>query len=639
MARPCGCAGECGCTYIGVDGIRVTGTGTSRDPGRIGLSTPITGAGCTAIMSCVGAMLGSGLSYDGVTGILSAKLSADADNGLIFGTDGGLYADTGGGGGGGGGPTIDGLVAQTVKIVGSTYGNGNAMYPEGNLSTYEAAMAAQRQLIHVPVHRSADYALWALDNRDIAYYNYTSTGATYDFDLGMGERQVFLPGGFPDNANFFSDYASQAGYFGFRWPMTKGIPRLSDVCHIASGRALMLWENKDTGASNNQAKSSDTSSLMAFYASQYGVQKAIIVTSEIPTASTSPDRADILAGLQIARTAGIAIGLMIGSLTQLDAQTAASLVTAGHTWVFIDYSLADTQAVKVKAYKDAGLNVMLTGGHRQYQYNLLNNTVAFGAGGLKGIMCFDPTYCGGELHSYAYRRYTSSWAPGTPDYGRHSAWSDKGPDGLRDRWRGYTPQGSDQLNLDGNVLLPEQSDGVRDGAYLILMGEQCPTPINTATTLSDNYDIDISFSWETLTADRTRWMSIFVCNPEDRDLRDYPAATAYTRGYHLYLDQNGLFNMGRYDGTGPGAQYALSWSSGFSVSSGNDYRVKVRVRPDRIVMGPSSEPEAGSHTRTFNAAVGGGQLWRGRYFWLGRQFNNTGDSTRNRWRNLVVTPL
>lgn len=132
MAR-CGCAEACNCVLISGGGVAVSGTGTSEDPYVIAYSGPggsfvevtdtatvdmsITGDGSggtpydisaavipgtvvpqtEATQDIVGAMAGDGLQYDDPTGILSVKISTDANNNAAIGTDGGIYTGAGSG--------------------------------------------------------------------------------------------------------------------------------------------------------------------------------------------------------------------------------------------------------------------------------------------------------------------------------------------------------------------------------------------------------------------------------------------------------------------------------------------------------------------------------------------------------------
>jgi hypothetical protein len=348
------------------------------------------------------------------------------------------------------------------------------------------------------------------------------------------------------------------------------------------------------------------------------------------------------------RDGGIAIGLNINTLAEMTATAPASLVADGFTWVFVHYSLADTNPVQVKAYKDAGLKVMLLGAHRQYHYTLATDTVLFGAGGLKGLLSYDPVYCAGITSIYRYRTSAATWGFTNPDYGRHSNWSDS-LQGQRDLYRGYIQiNDAGRLSIDGDLMLPTDTDPTfRPSGYYILQGEQCPVPFNAVTSKYDSYDIEVSFRWDGLVVDEGRWMSVWFGNPEDRVLTDWTQATQYTKGYNFQLAQDGQFVLQRYDGiasdgvTIPAYQYALAWDSPWlnSIAANTDYRVKVRVRPDRIIVGPASQSEGNTNTRTFNAATGQGERWRGAYTYLGRHFFNNTDQVRCRFVNFVVTPV
>lgn len=79
----CGCSGSCSCVVVGGAGMAVTGSGSAVDP-------TIIAADCTGTVACVGSRLGAGLAYDAAGGVLAAKRSADADNTVVFGSDGGL---------------------------------------------------------------------------------------------------------------------------------------------------------------------------------------------------------------------------------------------------------------------------------------------------------------------------------------------------------------------------------------------------------------------------------------------------------------------------------------------------------------------------------------------------------------------
>lgn len=642
MARPCGCAGECGCTILGVNGISASGTGTVRDPKLIGLANPITGAGCDAIMGCVGSHVGSGLRYDPSGKTVAARISGDAGNGIVFGSDSGLYASGAGGGGGGGGVTVDSLPA--ANIIGGTYGAGFAQWPEGPIETYQAAMAMDDlKVVHVPVRRSAEGYLAAMHHRSLGNYNWRYSGVlTTVLDLKMMQGVWWLPGGDPRLNVETGDvtHDDQGGYFGHGWRDTKGVVRLSDVFGLVQNRKVLYLECKDLGASvSDTVDPAYSLSLIQQQIRQYGAQKAVIVGIERPTTLDATDLDAINTWMTNLKNDGVAIAAHITSSAQAAQHTPASLVAAGYTWALFSYALADTSPATITAYRDAGLQVMLYGGHRQYHWNLQANL------GLRGMLCVDPVYCAGKTSYFRYRKVTSQWSWTAPDYGRHGYTADF--EGMRDKYRGYVPQGvGDQIAIDGTTKSPRETDpGFRTTSYYILMGEQCPirdTRVAPNEVGSPNwYDIEVGFVWDALISDRGRHMSIFFGVPEDRPLYEWMSATVHTKGYMFGLGQDGIFTFARYDGIAGTSEAPVMYSNTFesgwgTITPGTEYRVKVRVRPDRIVVGRADVPEVHANSRTYTETSGGGTMWRGAYFYLGRHFFNDNDSTKCRFRNLSL---
>lgn len=647
MARPCGCAGECGCTYLGVDGIRITGTGTTRDPGRIGLANPITGAGCDAIMSCVSTRLGPGLRYNATNRQIVAAISSDGGNTITYGTDSGLYSAGGGTGTDGGFATVAGLVARTTPFIGGSYGAGYSMHPEGRIDPYRIGMDMELSLVHVPVRRSREYFCVAQHHRNLGSYNYrTSQERTDLYDLAMAQDQWYIPAGDPSGDWQDPIYQPQAGYFGFNARDGRSMPLLSDVFGVVQRRVVLYLEVKDLGQSTNETPVPlHTYNPLDRLVRQYGMTKSVIVSSELPTTASTEDRTSILDGLRLLRDSGCAISAHLTTDAMVDANPPAQLVSDGFTWVAISYGIADRRPATVKAYKDAGLNVLLFTGARQWHWQLTNDTTKFGAGGLKGLLASDPVYSSGALNSYRYRQQVATWRWGTPDYGRHSNWSGT-MEGQRDRYRGYVLRGNgDSICIDGDVLGPhDTSPSFMPSGYFILMGEQCPVPGDIGTGVHENYDIECGFTWDALITDRNRWMSIWFGNPQDRSLVEFTLANEFTRGYNFMLNQNGQFIMSRYDGipaTGePPWQFSDTWDSPWrnNIQAGVEYRVKVRVRSGRIILGPADQAEGGPNTRVYDAATGGGDRWRGAYTYVGRHFFNTSDSTRVRFRLFSVVP-
>lgn len=104
---------------------------------------------CDAIVLCIAANLGPGLRYDTATGLISVRLSTDADQATRFGTDGGIYTP-----GTGASPdpttgrkTIAGLPAQ---IAGGSGSGGGGMTPFS--SPYGMEYAVANRLDFVTIH-------------------------------------------------------------------------------------------------------------------------------------------------------------------------------------------------------------------------------------------------------------------------------------------------------------------------------------------------------------------------------------------------------------------------------------------------------------------------------------------------------
>ncbi len=644
MARPCGCSGECGCTYIGVDGVRVTGTGTTRDPGRIGLSNPLTGLGCDAVMSCVGARVAGGLRYDSTARTIAVRLSADSGNNLVFGSDNGLYG-AGGAGGGTSGATVASL---PTFVVGGSYGAGYAMHPEGNIDTYRVAADLDLiKLIHAPVRRTREYQLVCQHQRNLGQYNFRWSGTNTDaVDLAQAEQMWYIPGGDPTAMSggvFGSTFEAKGGYFGHGWRDSYAVPLLTDVLRTIDKRQVLYLEVKDLGASVSETPVPlHTFSVLKDMIRRWGAQKNVIVSAAGGGAMNTADRTSIEDGLELLRQDGVDVGLHFTSTGHMDQYPPATMVTKGYKWAAFPPGTLDTDLARINTYKAAGINTLIYSVTRQWEYNKAKGAA------LKGLLSADPQYAGGVESLYRYIRRTATWGPMTPDHGRHSYVGDI--ENSRDVYRGYVIRNEPgRICIDGTTKVPGQTNPAhRPSAYYILQGEQCPMPPSTGgdPLAPNNYDISVGFIWDSLISDRTRWMGVFFGVPEDRPLLDWTYANTNTKGYLLSLEQNGTARFLRYDGIpfpnppdGPATpnpyQYSTSWASGTgTITPGVEYRVNIYVRPTEIAISiNSSPPIIFNNTLTPTA---GATTWRGPYFYLGRHFFTDADSTRCRFSNLVT---
>lgn len=88
MASRCGCAGTCACVLATDGTISLSGNGSAASPWLMGVVP-----NCTATMDCVGSNITNPVTYTG--GRLGVKVSADANQAVILGSDGGLFVQAG----------------------------------------------------------------------------------------------------------------------------------------------------------------------------------------------------------------------------------------------------------------------------------------------------------------------------------------------------------------------------------------------------------------------------------------------------------------------------------------------------------------------------------------------------------------
>lgn len=125
MAR-CGCGSSlCNCTVIAGAGVTVTGSGTSANPYIVSTGT----VPCSVVRPCISA--GNGASYDSSTGVITARLSGDPNNGMSFGNDGGLYSTA--------------LCSQVRPCISAT--NGAAYNPATGVITADLSQDAGNNLV------------------------------------------------------------------------------------------------------------------------------------------------------------------------------------------------------------------------------------------------------------------------------------------------------------------------------------------------------------------------------------------------------------------------------------------------------------------------------------------------------------
>jgi hypothetical protein len=638
MARPCGCAGECGCTIVAVDGLAASGSGSTRDPLLIGLANPMNANGREAIMDAVGASLGTGLVYNDAGNTLSTRISNDAGNSISIGSDSGLFSSGGGGGGGATGITVDSLAA--TGVLGGAYGAGYAISPEGTLQSYEQAEDYFLRLVHVPVRYGAGSNLLACHFRTLSTYDPWTIGSgetTDTMDRAMWQMMDYFPSGRPASAGTAQE---TDGYFGYEVPdqLSHGTT-VSDVMRLLGGKSVLYLELKDSGTGGEPAPTAARDALLTQIRNHF-LQKSVIVGTQF-VGSNAADNV-----LTPVKNEGIDTAVHITTTTEAATYTPAWCLSAGIKWVMIGYSVGGSSAANitlVTPYVDAGLRVMLTGTHRQWHWEHAKQMgtpvlPATTPPGCNGVFSSDPPYTQGRVNPY-YRSNKHSWQWEPVDIGRHSYV------GTIDRYnhaiyRGLVRPGQpNRLWLRKDVVLPPEIDpsaSFQRSAYLILQGGLCPL-VNP-----ESYTINVGFRWAESITDKGRWISCFFAVPEDRSLVEWQLATSTTRGYQLQLTQAGGFVLQYYDGT-PGAPPAgrtWTWLSGFggggNLAPNTTYNVKIVVTPTTITC---SRSDGGGSFVLNDGGLAAGK-YRGEYLYLGRHFfthTAAGYSCDVAWENLNVT--
>lgn len=647
MARPCGC-GSGGVIVRCGTGLVCTGVGTSGDPLVISWEIPLGSVACGAVMDCVGASLGSGLQYFPAAHRLSAKISTDAGNMAGFGSDGGLLV-TGSPDPSLGGVTVAGL--RTTNLLGSSYGSGYALWPEGTRKTYEVAMADEHiGLVHVPVRRSLEFLLYAVHERNLGVYTNDglSNGAVPSRPAngvytGWSHLMRVIPSGVPvPDASTPDDlYNPLYGYFGYGNPLEQGILLLEDVFQISARRKCLYLEVKDQGGTAGTPNPAFTFYHLVDLVKKWGLQKSVIIAAELSTGDQ--DIASIKQGLQFAKANGIEIAAHLTTTPAATANPPASLTALGCTWVGLSYQIPPAT---VQTYVTAGLSVMMFTADRQWHWTRQQEY------GVRGAFCSDPMYAPAHTYGFRYRIVNpsvldphvftgTSAKPGITGYSGSIL-------GSQAKYRGWV----DRLPTDYGVLKagPDMQTPT-DSGFHIPAGPFCPIfdralpdpPPQGNYGAPNNYDIQVSVAvrgaaWQ---AGGQQGLGLFICVPRDVRLYDLAAATADTIGYSFILASNGNFVFRRYSGDLGTFAYSLAWASGWGTLVQNTYyRIAVQVRGTSIRCGPFSENGGitGANSRLFtgNSPAGAGaDMHRGPYFYLSFYDTPTFNGYRH-WGDLKV---
>lgn len=642
MARPCGC-GSGGVVVRCGTGLSCTGVGTSGDPLVIAWQIPLGSTACNAVMDCVGANLGAGMEYFPAAHRIGIKVSGDDGNVVGFGSDGGLLV-TGLPDPGSAGVTLNSLPDN--NLVCSSLGAGYAVMPDGYRTSYELAMADEHiHMIHVPVRRSKDLMLYAVNDRNTGWYTNDAYGNppvptryTDQVESQWSTQLIVRPSGVatpsPTPSTSDNPYNTLWGYFGFGNPVQQGLLRVEEVFRITARRKCLYLTCNDVGGAADTQIPAFTIYHLIDLVESWGLQKSVIISGQLGTGDQ--DVASMKLGLQTAASKGIAIGVHITNAAEATANPPQSLVDLGVTWVGLSIGISNITAV-AQSYIAAGLQVLMFVLDRQTHWTVTQNI------GARGAICSDPMYVSGHTYGFRYRYVNPPAGSLGPFSGQNADPGRYGYSGtltgVHARLRGWVDRSAGSA---GVLKIATDAKPPTNSGFHMPMGPWNPIfdralaspPPQGNYGSPNNYDIEFGVAvvatsgWQ---PGGQQGMGAFFCVPKDVRLFDLAAANTETIGYSLVVNSQGTFTFRRYDGTMGTWVFSTNWASGWgSLTANRVYRITIQVRPDSIRCGPSTENGGinGTNARQFtgnNPAGVGADLYRGPYvyasFWEAAGFD------------------
>lgn len=196
-------------------------------------------------MLCVAANLGPGLRYDGLNGVIAARLSGDSGNAASFGSDGGIYVPDAGASPdpASGRKTIAGLPEQ---IAGGDRTGAGSMVPLGSPHAIEYAVANRLDLVFLSTFGLADeVAVTRWDDPKSNLDVRTDNPSTIDLDLvsSLTLPSLWVDAGARDTPTGRNSGAPPAllspdgGWFGF-YALNYTPVTLAQALHQLAARAV-----------------------------------------------------------------------------------------------------------------------------------------------------------------------------------------------------------------------------------------------------------------------------------------------------------------------------------------------------------------------------------------------------------------
>jgi hypothetical protein len=480
-------------------------------------------------MDCVGSHITNGLLFNSTTKALSIKLDVNPSNIATVSPAGLLVAGTVTPGSGS--ASVAKMLTLPIPVVGSSYGAGSSVWPEGMTYTYEQAaelVPESVSLVHVPIRRTSELMPVALANDVMSLYNPSVTDAILGMDTAQLDQVEMQPSGPADEPN-------TTGWFGFATRRQRSVPLLSNVFTLLGNKTVLYLEVKDTSAPI------DTADRIKNMVPGWDLSKSVIVAGE-PVAASGAHATILHAVLASFAGSGIPVGAHMTTGQQVLAYNGTTLAGLGVQWVSLPYWVVDDQGDQyipgvVQDYHDHGLKVLINTVTRQWHWN---RAVALA---VRGVLCFDPIYASGARSSYRYRRDSKNYTRPAPSYGLHGPYSNVSW-GQKDFYRSYVRPGNpEQLVYHQLLQNPGINGGFDPSGYWVLHGRMAPF------RSADTYFMQCWVYWDQLLNDKTRWAGLWFDRPSDRSLKDWTASDQHSVGYDFILDQTGNMVCTQYTGT------------------------------------------------------------------------------------------
>jgi hypothetical protein len=441
---------------------------------------------CEAIVQCVVANLGPGLSYS--NNRIQARLSRDGGNCIRFGSDQGLYAPCdGSGGGGGGGQTVDGLPDQ---VFGGLSGGAGSVVAYAAPYSLEYSIANRLDIIaHQSFALADDVAAWAPYTANQPISRWTRNPAaiptaqlTSNQYIAM-EAYAGAPGinptgresGAPENL-----LVPDGGFYGFyQQPFTPLLT--SQVFDIVRARSVILLGNSSAINRDTQANINAILSAQA--------QDWVIV--DIP-----PNQLPVI---PIFLDSGINhISVNVSQNTTI---TPAQVIDTGATWVRLDHRTQTDE--RISEFVASGLQVLTGYDSRQTRAAEVLDL------GVRGVLSHDPVYTRGVM-GQPWLNYRVNRMPLETRHTIVGTLTERTDEGNLNNGRGYTKQDEPGRFFNAGF----NSEPILRHMNNQLLGSICPLPDPTQYTIRLRTQIDQSI----MPTSNTPKLGLIFANDNDKDV-------------------------------------------------------------------------------------------------------------------------